>query len=144
VSDINRVVLIGRLTKDPDLRYTKSGSSVCGLSLAVSRTWKEESGKKEKASFFNCVAWARAGEVIAEYCKKGDRISVEGRLDQKTWTAQDGSNRSMVEIVIENFQFLQNKQGGQNQPQRPVSSMAEGQEVSEAPPATFSDDDIPY
>ncbi|MFC1670297.1 single-stranded DNA-binding protein [Spirochaetota bacterium] len=144
-SDINRVVLIGRLTRDPELRYIQSGTAVANFSIANNRTYVSSGEKKEQASFFNCIAWAKLGEVISEYCKKGQRIGIEGRLQQRSWDDQEGKKRSTVEIVVENFQFLTSRgeSGGVDETYVP--------ETSEQPPDLpdkdsnpFSDDDIPF
>jgi len=141
-SDINRVVIIGRLSKDPDLRHTQAGMSVASFSVANNRTYVSGGEKKEQVSFFNCVAWGKLGEIITQYCKKGQRIGIEGRIQQRSWEDQEGNKRSTVEIVVENFQFLTPKGEG------PVDS---GTASSESPGASqdpqshpFSDDDIPF
>ncbi len=105
-SDLNKAILVGRLTKDPELRYTQSGTAVCSFSVANNRTYVTGGEKKEQVSYFNCVAWAKTGEIIAEYCKKGQRIGIEGRLQQRSWDDQEGKKRYTVEIVVDNFQFL--------------------------------------
>lgn len=116
MSDINRVVLIGRLTADPSMRSTNNGSTVCGFSIANNLTYSTGGEKKEQASFFSCSAWGKTGEAIAQYCKKGHRIAVEGRLQQRSWETQSGEKRHVVEIVVEQVQFLQpqNAQGNQD------------------------------
>lgn len=130
-SDLNKTIIIGRLTKDPELRTTQNGTPVCSFTIANNRTYVAAGEKKESVNFFNCVAWAKTGEVIAEHCKKGQRMGIEGRLQQRTWDDQDGKKHQVVEIVVDNFQFLSppaNSQGG-------------------PAPATdnpFSDDDIPF
>jgi single-strand DNA-binding protein len=138
-SDINRVVLIGRLVKDPDLRYTQSGSSVASFSIANNRTYVSSGEKKEIVSYFNCVAWGKLGELIVQYCKKGHRIGIEGRLQQRSWEDQNGNKRSTVEVIAENFQFLTPK----------GTSVDDGMDVppaasSEGDANPFSDEDIPF
>src|ERR671919_335651 len=98
----NRVVLAGNLTRDPELRFTNDGVPVCGFGLAVNRV----RSKNEEVDFFNVSAWRELGETIANYKKKGDPILVEGRLQYRTWEAQDGSKRSAVDVVADNVQFL--------------------------------------
>jgi single-strand DNA-binding protein len=98
----NRVILAGNLTRDPELRFTQSGTPVCGFGLAVNRVFS----KNDEVDFFNVSAWRELGETIANYKKKGDPILVEGRLQYRTWEAQDGSKRSAVDIVADNVQFL--------------------------------------
>jgi single-strand DNA-binding protein len=98
----NRVILAGNLTSDPELRFTNDGVPVCGFGLAVNRVFS----KNEEVDFFNVSAWRELGETIANYKKKGDPVLVEGRLQYRTWEAQDGSKRSAVDVVADNVQFL--------------------------------------
>lgn len=119
MSDMNRVNLIGRLTRDPEIRYTPAGTAIASFSLASGRTFIKDGEKKEQLSFFDVVAWSKLGEVIVQYCKKGHRLAIEGRLSQQRWTDQEGKNRSKVEITLDSFQFLNNKQDSEgNQPPR--------------------------
>lgn len=102
----NKVILMGNLTRDPEVRTTPNGQSVANFSLAVNRTWKGADGnQQESVSYIDCVAWGRTGEVIAQYMQKGRPILVSGRLDQRSWE-QDGQKRSKVEVVIEDFNFV--------------------------------------
>ncbi|MDQ3375307.1 MAG: single-stranded DNA-binding protein [Actinomycetota bacterium] len=98
----NRVILAGNLTRDPELRFTNDGVPVCSFGLAVNRV----RSKSEEVDFFDISAWRELGETIANYKKKGDPILVEGRLQFRTWEAQDGSKRSKVDITADNVQFL--------------------------------------
>ena len=98
----NRVILAGNLTRDPELRFTNDGVPVCGFGLAVNRV----RSRNEEVDFFDVSAWRELGETIANYKKKGDPILVEGRLQYRTWEAQDGSKRSAVDVVADNVQFL--------------------------------------
>jgi len=113
-SDLNKVILIGRLTKDPELNSTSGGSSVVNISLASNRTYVMNDEKKKKVSFFHCTAWSKIGENIAKHCRKGHRIAIEGRLQQKSWEDDNGIIRYGIEIVIESFQFLQPKEESNN------------------------------
>lgn len=102
----NKVILMGNLTRDPEVRTTPNGQSVANFSIAVNRTWKGADGnQQESVSYIDCVAWARTGEVIAQYMQKGRPILVSGRLDQRSWE-QDGQKRSKVEVVVEDFNFV--------------------------------------
>jgi single-strand DNA-binding protein len=98
----NRVVLAGNLTRDPELRFTNNGIPVCQFGLAVNRV----RSKNEEVDFFDITAWRELGETIANYKKKGDPILIEGKLQYRTWEAQDGSRRSKVDVVADNVQFL--------------------------------------
>lgn len=152
-SDLNRAFLIGRLTKDPDLRYTQNGSGVCSFSIANNRTYVSGGEKKEQVSYFNCIAWGKIGEVIAEYCKKGHRIGIEGRLQQRSWDDQEGHKRHTVEIVVDNFQFLSprdNHHDSHGDSQMPSYNRNEAPPAQQSAPSSadvdnpFSDDDIPF
>lgn len=110
----NKVTLMGNLTRDVEMRTTPSGQSVANFSLAVSRSWKGQDGQtQEQTSFINCVAWGKAGEIIAQYVKKGDALLVSGRLDQRSWDDKDsGQKRSTIEVNVEDFNFVGGNRGG--------------------------------
>ncbi len=143
-SDINKVVLIGRLTKDPELKYTQNGSAVSNFSIANNRSYTVAGEKKEMTSFFNCIAWGKSGEVIVQYCKKGQRIAIEGRLQQRSWEDQSGGKRSVVEIVVENFQFLTAKGQAPEGADRQQEQAAPDYESPGSADTSFADDDIPF
>ena len=120
---INRVVLVGRLTKDPELRYTPSGLAVVRFTLAVNRQFSNDSGERE-ADFINCVAWRKQAENLANFQKKGSLIGVEGRIQTGSYEGQDGKRVYTFEVVTESIQFLEsrNAAGGQTTgptPQQP-------------------------
>ncbi len=140
-SDLNKIILIGRLVKDPELRYTQNGTSVSSFSMANNRSYVTNGEKKEFASFFNCVAWGKLGELIVQYCKKGHRMGIEGRLQQRSWEDQEGKKRSTVEIVVENCQFLTPKTGTDGAVEAPPEYVDNSPAVDNNP---FSDDDIPF
>jgi single-strand DNA-binding protein len=107
--NFNHVVLVGNLTSDPELRNISSGASVCEFSLAVNRKWTDKGSgeRREEASFFDCVAWGKPGEIIAEYMRKGRALLVSGSLRQERWEdKQTGQKRSRVRVVVDTFQFL--------------------------------------
>ncbi len=111
----NKVVLMGNLTRDVEVRTTPSGQSVANFSLAVSRSWKDQNGQtQEQTSFINCVAWGKPGEIIAQYVSKGSPLLVSGRLDQRSYDDKDGNKRQAVEVVVEDFTFVGggNRDGG--------------------------------
>jgi len=106
-ASLNRVFLIGNLTRDPELRYLPSGQAVATFTIAVNRVYNSQTGeKKEDTSFIRVVVWARRAEVCNEYLKKGSPVFVEGRLQSRSWEAQDGTKRSSIEVVANNVQFL--------------------------------------
>ncbi len=98
---LNKVLLIGNLTRDPELRYTPQGTAVCSFSIATNRQWVTDSGeKKEDVEFHRLVAWNKLAEICAQLLKKGRKIYVEGRLQTRNWTAQDGTTRSTTEVTV--------------------------------------------
>jgi single-strand DNA-binding protein len=113
MADVNHVILIGRLTRDAELKYTAGGQAVCKFSLAVNRRRKNGDQWIEEANFFDVVLWGRSGEAINQYLVKGKQIAVEGELRQDRWE-QDGQNRSKVEIMANNVQLLGGGGGGGN------------------------------
>lgn len=103
----NKVVLMGNLTRDPEVRSLQNGQSVTNFGLAVNRTWRDQDGNtQENVSFIDCVAWGKAGEIIAQYVQKGRPLLVSGRLDQRSWEDKEGQKRSKVEVVVEDFNFV--------------------------------------
>ena len=146
-NDLNRVTIIGRMTRDAELKYTPSGAAVCSFSLANGRSYTQGSEKKEQTSYFDCVAWSKLGELIAEYCKKGAQIAVEGRLQQRRWNDSEGNKKSKIEVVAENIQFLAKPKDQAAEQHNGIGQDVTGQvpsyeECSEDNP--FSDDDIPF
>lgn len=114
MATLNKVFLIGNLTRDPELRYIPSGSAVATFTIGVNRVYKTQTGeKKEQASFLRIVVWGRRAEVCGEYLKKGSPVFVEGRLQSRDWQTQDGQKRNTVEVIADNIQFLRmgGKQG---------------------------------
>jgi single-strand DNA-binding protein len=143
MADINHVVLVGRLTRDAELKYTASGQAVCKFSLAINRRKKNGDQWEDEANYFDVVLWGRQGEALNQYLLKGKTIGVDGELRQDRWQ-QDGQNRSRVEIVAGNIQLLgggSSQGGGAYQGNR-----GEAPERESAPPPGndgFSDD-IPF
>jgi single-strand DNA-binding protein len=105
MASLNRVVLVGNLTKDPEIRNTPDGTPVANLRLAVNRQWTNKQGERE-ADFFNIVAWRKLAELCGQYLGKGSSVAIDGRLQSRSWDAQDGQRRTTVEIVADNIQFL--------------------------------------
>ena len=102
----SKAIITGNLTRDPELRTTPSGSSVCSFSVAVNRVYKDASGEqKEDVSFIDCSAWGKLAEMISQYAKRGSGVLVSGRLSQRSFEGKDGNKRSRTEIVVEDFNF---------------------------------------
>ena len=128
---INRVVLVGRLTKDPELRYTPSGVAMARFTLAVNRTFSNQQGERE-ADFINCVVWRKQAENTANYLKKGSLAGVEGRIQTGSYEGQDGKRVYTTDVVADSVQFLEPRNGsGGNQGGQ--SSSGNGQQQYSAP-----------
>ncbi len=109
---LNRVTLIGNLTKDPELKYTPQGTAVCTFGLATNREWTDSSGQKQEgAEFHRIVAWGKLGEICSQLLVKGQKAFVEGRLQTRQWKTQDGSDRQITEVVIEEMIALNTPKG---------------------------------
>jgi len=116
MASLNKVLLIGNLTRDPELRYIPSGSAVATFTIAVNRYYTTQTGeKKEQASFIRVVVWGKRAELCGEYLKKGNPVFVEGRLQSREWQAQDGQKRSTMEVIADNIQFLRSGSGAGKQ-----------------------------
>ncbi|MFA5998336.1 MAG: single-stranded DNA-binding protein [Candidatus Paceibacterota bacterium] len=135
---LNKVFLYGNLTRDPEMKALPSGGTVANFGLATNRTYKDKSGAKQEATeFHNIVAFGRTAEVIAQYCKKGRPIFVEGRIQTRSWEGkEDGKKQYRTEIIVENFQF--GADGGKG------SSTGSGQAASHEQPAPKDDEAIKY
>ena len=140
--NINRVVLVGNLTRDPELRHTPSGTPVCSLRLAVNTRRKDEAGQwTDKPNYFDITVWGQQGENGAQYLSKGRPVAVDGRLEWREWEAQDGSKRQAVEVVAESVQFLGGRQDAEGGAYVPAGATAGGGDDFPTSPA---DDDIPF
>lgn len=119
---MNKVILVGRLARDPELRATTSGISVCSFAVACDRRFVKQ-GEERKADFINCIAWRQTGEGIAKYFTKGQRIALEGTLQTRSWTDNEGKNRNTMEVVVDAWEFAQSKsEGGASYDATPSSS----------------------
>ena len=148
-TNVNRVVLTGNLTKDPELRTTPNGTSVCSLRVACNTRRKDQSTGEwvDKPNYFDVTVWGAQGENCATYLQKGRPVAVDGRLEWREWETQDGAKRQSVEIVADSVQFLgsrdQSENGGRFTPQSDVP--ADTGDFQPAPAAAGNaDDDIPF
>lgn len=140
-ASLNKVLLIGNLTRDPELRYTPSGAAVCTFGIATNRTYTSSDGtKKEEAEFMRIVAWNKLGELCSQLLTKGRKVYVEGRLQTRSWETPDGQTRQTTEIVIDDMRILDSRknfeEGGETQyaPVTPAASPPEKtEEVEEKP-----------
>jgi single-strand DNA-binding protein len=131
VRSLNKVMLIGNLTRDPNLRFTPNGAAVCSFGLATNRSWtNSDSGEKqERVDFHNVVAWGKLAEICGQLLHKGDKTYVEGRIQTRDWKTDDGAERRITEIIIDNMMLL-NSRGGYNASQE--DEAGEGEEDSSA------------
>lgn len=129
---INRVVLVGRLTKDPELRYTPSGVAMARFTLAVNRTFSNQSGERE-ADFINCVVWRKQAENTANYLKKGSLAGVEGRIQTGSYEGQDGKRVYTTDVVADSVQFLEPRNSSGERNQGGQSSGGNGQQQFSTP-----------
>lgn len=142
----NKVILLGNLTRDVELKSTQSGQSVANIGLAVNRRWRTPDGdQREETTFIDCEAWGKTAEMIAQYFSKGRPVLLEGRLRLDTWQDKEsGQNRSKLKVLVENFSFVDSKPGGGDAPSgggpRPTRSP---RPAAPADPG-MSEDDIPF
>lgn len=131
MSSFNRVILLGNLTRDPELKYTPKGQAVAKIGLAVNRKYKTDAGEQEEVTFIDIDAWGKQAELIGQYLKKGNPLFVEGRLKLEQWDDKNtGKKVSKLKVVMENFQFL----GGGDRSQQSTTSTAASDASSEPPP----------
>ncbi|RMG50200.1 single-stranded DNA-binding protein [Chloroflexus sp.] len=135
--DLNKVMIIGRLGVDPELRYTASGAPVATFRVAASRQWRDQNGDlHDETEWFNVVAWNRLAEICHQYLSRGARVYIEGRLQTRTWEdAQSGQTRSRVEVIVQDMILLD---------QRPSRSDEPSRGPRREPPPDIGDDDIPF
>ncbi|HEY5806096.1 MAG TPA: single-stranded DNA-binding protein [Candidatus Saccharimonadales bacterium] len=145
----NKVILMGNLTRDPEVRTTPNGQSVASFGLAINRTWRGADGnQQESVSYIDCVAWGKTGEIIAQYVQKGRPLLVSGRLEQRSWE-KDGQKHSKVEVVVEDFNFVSAGTGGSSAPAASGSSSASATKKKDEVVEDIGDepinlDDIPF
>ncbi len=143
--DLNKTMLIGNITRDPELRSTSSGQSVASFSLATNRVWKDQNSgeRKSAAEFHNIVAWGKLAEICGQYLRKGSKVYVEGRLQTRSWQGQDGNKRYTTEIVMENMIMLDRKSQGST-PFQTASPSSSSQSPQTSPkPAPPQPEEIP-
>ena len=162
---VNKVILIGNLGQDPDIRTMNNGEQVANFSLATSETWNDRhSGeKREKTEWHRCVAYRRLAEIISQYVRKGSKLYLEGRLETRKWQGNDGQNRYTTEIIVNEMQMLDSRSGGtgtydtdtpppaqrhvapdENKPVAPQSPAQPQGNYGPDPDAAFEDDEIPF
>lgn len=150
MAGINKVIIIGNLGKDPEMRYTPSGTAIASFSIATSETWKDKNTgeKKEQTEWHNMTAFGRTAEVIGQYVKKGSKLYCEGKLKTDCWEDETGTKKYKTGIIVNKVEFLDSKQSNQQQGQYQQSQQQQYQQApqqyqQQAPQSTF-DDDIPF
>jgi single-strand DNA-binding protein len=143
---LNKVLLIGNLTRDPELRYIPSGTAVADIGLAMGRRWTGQDGQKhEETTFVDVTLWARTAELASEYLHKGDPVFIEGRLQLDQWQDKEGQKRSRLRVVGERMQFLPRGGGGGGGKQpAPSDAPPPPEEFGEPPPPAQGADNIPF
>lgn len=140
---INNVTLVGRLTKDVELRYTPSNVAVGTFTLAVNRAFKNDNGERE-ADFINCVIWRKGAETLANYAKKGSQIGITGRIQTRNYENQQGQRVYVTEVIAENFALLDSRNSNQQQSQQTPNFSRNNETFSNSNPMDISDDMLPF
>ena len=155
MASVNKVILIGNLGKDPDIRYMPNGEAVANITLATSETWKDKTGaKQEKTEWHRVTFYRKLAEIVGEYLKKGSSVYVEGRLETRKWTDKTGTDRYTTEIIANEMRMLGSKSGASsfeggnknNKTASPKDSATSNNNASSTPNSGFGDmdDDIPF
>jgi len=152
---LNKVLLLGNLGKDPEVRYTSAGKAVATFTLATSQQWRDQDGNdQERTEWHRVVAWGRLGEICGEYLSKGKQVFIEGRIQSREWEDQEGNKRTTVEIIANDMimlgggSFSQSRESGEGR-QRPAPAQSRGQgqggrKVDRGPQPPPPEDDIPF
>ena len=139
MASVNKVILVGNLGRDPELRYTPQGTAVANFTMATTERWSDPSGeKKEKTEWHRIVAWGKQAEIVGEYLKKGKQVYVEGSLQTREWTDREGNKRYTTEVRAQRVQML-----GRADDRAAMAPAAHGEAVAENE-GTFEGDDIPF
>jgi len=146
---VNKVILVGNLGKDPEVRYSPNGSAMANVTIATAESWKDkQSGEKqEKTEWHRVVFFNRLAEIVGEYLKKGSQVYIEGRLQTRKWQGQDGQDRYTTEIVANEMQMLGSRSGGGGDTswnQQSNNAPSQQSSPASAPPADDFDDDVPF
>jgi len=139
---VNKVILIGRLGKDPELKYTPGGQAVANFSLATNRSWKGTDGqRKESTTWHNIVVWGKQAETIKEYLSKGREVYIEGRIDNRSYDDKEGNKRYISEVVVENFRFIGSRS---DMPNSEPASTPSGEQAPSPDSGGGDDEDLPF
>lgn len=129
--NLNKIILVGRLTRDPEIRSTSSGQSVCNFGIATNRVWNDKASgqKKEETEFHNVVLWRRLAEIASQYLSKGSLVLIEGRLQTSSWEDSSGNKRYRTEVVAQTMQLGPRRAGESSQPQNTAPEQAKAEEI---------------
>lgn len=147
---VNKVILVGNLGKDPEVRFAPSGGAVANITIATTESWKDKQTgeKQEKTEWHRVVFFNRLAEIVGEYLKKGSQVYIEGRLQTRKWQGQDGQDRYTTEIVANEMQMLGGRAGGGdtawNKPESSAPAQQQEAPQASAPPSDDFDDDVPF
>jgi len=148
---VNKVILVGNLGKDPEVRFAPSGSAMANITVATTESWKDKQTgeKQEKTEWHRIVFFNRLAEIVGEYLKKGSQVYIEGRLQTRKWQGQDGQDRYTTEIVASEMQMLGGRPGGGgdaawNAPQQAAPAQQQAAPQASTPPSDDFDDDVPF
>lgn len=151
MSSFNKIIIVGFLGRDPELKYTPSGTAVCKFSIATTEKRKKEGEENEVTTWFRCTAWGRQAEVAQEYLAKGSKVYVEGQLRQEEFIDREGGARASLEVTVRELQFLSSKKEGDSQQQetqgnnkREAIKKALGAQAPSKKPSVNDDDEIPF
>lgn len=140
--DLNKAMIIGRLTRDPEIRTTPAGAKVASFGVATNFRWTDASGqKKEQVEYHNVVVWRKLADVAEQFLKKGSQVYIEGRIQTRTWDGNDGQKRNRTEIIAEKMQLGPRAAGGQNMDRAPQAQAAE---APTEPEIQIDDSDMPF
>ena len=143
--NVNKVILIGNITKDIELKYLPSGMKVASFGLATNRTWKDNNGQKqEQAEFHSIVSFGKQAETISQYCGKGDQLFIEGRIQTRSWDKEDGTKAYRTEIVLENFQFGNKTEKKETKTAQQIDEERPNETVIDLDGRELNPDDIPF
>ena len=142
---LNKVILIGRLGRDPETRYMPNGDAVCNFSVSTSESWKDQSGqKKERTEWHNITMYRKLAEIAAQYLKKGSQVYIEGRIQSRKYTGKDGIERTAFEIIASEMKMLDSKSGGGAEQYTPAPQPVPQPIKQQAVPQDEIDDSIPF
>lgn len=147
MASVNKVTLLGRIGKDPELRYMPNGDAVCNFSLATSETWKDKNGeKKESVEWHNVTIYRKLGEIAGQYLKKGSQVYLEGKLKTRKWQDKQGNDRYTTEVICDEMVMLGGGDSGQQQDHRPQQGQQEPPRRPPAMPTPVDEfvDDVPF